>query len=215
MIGLLVFTCAKDRLLTPLCIEALQRVPDARVIVCDDQQRPANITGHPVIPWSMRGRGAWAGGVTRALAEAHRRFPEISTFATVDSDILVLDPAFFTLPEGCAVRGCPRPQNRGWFSLRVFRAEMVPLLQGLAGREEDKIIGAALKHLSSGRWVEDGVLVASQELEPPMAAFQRLGAHAIHVGQFPGDHDTREKALQQAQNVLEGIRLTSSDNLTL
>jgi hypothetical protein len=202
MIGLLVFTCAKDARLTPLCIEALQRVPNSKIIVCDDQQRPANITGHPVIPWSMLGRGAWAGGVTRALAEAHRRFPECDTFATVDADILVLDPSFFDLPEGCAVRGCPRPQDRGWFSLRVFWAEMVPLLQGLAGREEDKIIGGALKRLSSGRWVEDGVLVASQELLPPMAAFQRLGAHAIHVGQFPSDHETREKALIQAENII-------------
>jgi hypothetical protein len=207
MIGILVFTCAKDRLLTPLCIEALQRVPDARIIVCDDEQYPANTQGYPVIPWSMRGEGGWAGGVTRALAEAHRRFPECDTLATVDADIMILDPSFFDLPdEGCAVRGCPRPQNRGWFSLRVFWAGMVPLLQGLSGQEEDKIIGEALKRESYGRFVEDGMLVASQELSPPMAALQRLRAHAVHVGQFYGDHKTREKALIQAENIVQALR---------
>lgn len=205
MIGILVFTCHKDRLLTPLCIEALQRVPDAKIIVCDDEQYLASIQGYPVISWSMRGEGGWAGGVTRALAEAHKRFPECDTLATVDADIMVIDPRFFSLPEGCAVRGCPRPEGRGWFSLRVFWAEMVPLLQGLTGHEEDKIIGEALKRESCGRFVEDGKLFASQSLDPPVDALRRLGCDAIHVGQFPGDHEIREKALQQAKAIRDQI----------
>jgi len=206
MIAALVFTCRKDRLLTPICVEMLQRRADVQVILCDDENNPSGVTGHPVVPWSMRGEGGWAGGVTRAMAEAHRRFPECDMIATVDADIMVIDPRFFDLPdEGCAVRGCPRPEGRGWFSLRVFWAEMVTLLQGLTGHEEDKIIGEALKRESYGRFVEDGKLFASQSLDPPVDALRRLGCDAIHVGQFPGDHEIREKALQQAKAIRDQI----------
>lgn len=205
MIATLVFTCRKDRKLTPVCIELLERHEHARIILCDDADNPSGISGYPVVPWSMRGEGGWAGGVSRAIAAAHLLAPDCGTIATVDSDIMVIDPGFFDLPEGVDARGCPRPRNQGWFSLRAFRAGLIESLQEATGRQEDKIIGEILKQSSSGAFIEDGKLFASQKIHAPVDALHRLGCHAIHVGQFTGDHQDRIKALKQAKNIRDQV----------
>jgi hypothetical protein len=208
MIGVLVFTCAKDRELTPRCIEFLRQRDDVTIILCDDVDHPSGVSGYPTIQWSLRGYGGWAGGVSRCLRDAAELLPEVRTFATVDSDIMLVDPTFFDLPEGILARGCPRPQNQGWFSLRVICRELIPLIQGAKGTEEDKILGGALKKASRGRYLEDGVLLASQSLNPPLGAMQMLGVHAVHVGQIHGDREARVKALQQAENLLEAVAVS-------
>ncbi len=217
MIAALVFTCGKDAELTPLCVKFLRQRSDVKIILCDDQDHPSGVEGFPTIKWSLRGEGGWAGGVSKCLQEALCLMYDCEVFATVDSDVMVLDPSFFDLPEGIDARGCPRPKGLGWFSLRAIRRGLIPFIQGVSGQEEDKIIGRALQRESEGAYLEDGVLLASQDERLPLGALRGLGAHAVHVGQFLGDHQAREKAFRQASNLFEMMQLDTirlSDTLT-
>lgn len=203
--SILLFCCAKDAHLWPICLRGIRRVFDGMVVLADDQDHPSGIDHANTVQWRINGPGGWTAGVVDAFSKAAARWPEITHWIKRDIDTLDIDGSWMQADDSVPGRGFSGRKWKAWYgSGYMLRRDLIPNLvrMNLEGRDEDVNICHAAMRLAPVEMMEGlfGANVPGITLE----RFLKAGAKLVHLGEFKYDH-FRETAATEMERLLSEL----------